>query len=135
MKLTHDSVSSPQATSSDNDNYRYSATWQDLQREVARILAECGFTVEVEKVLTTVRGEVEVDVYAQEIVKGRTYQLLCECKHWDRAVRQTVIHSFRTIVSDFGANVGYLISLNVDASQSPDSTSMRYVRHTGENVS
>lgn len=90
----------------------YPATWEDLQREVARILAECGFTVELEKRVTTVRGEVEVDVFAQETVKGRTYKILCECKHWKRRVPQAAIHSFRTVVSDIGANLGYLISLH-----------------------
>lgn len=37
-------------------------TWQQLQEEVARILRECGFAVEVERTLTTVRGAVEIDV-------------------------------------------------------------------------
>ena len=87
-------------------------TWQALQDDVARILGECGFAVEVEKRITTARGDVEVDVYAQETVKGRTYQILCECKHWNRPVPQATIHGFRTVVADIGANVGYLISLN-----------------------
>jgi restriction system protein len=87
-------------------------TWQDLQRETARILRECEFSVEVEKRVATARGEVEVDVYAQETVDGRHYQLLCECKHWKVRVPKSAIHSFRTVVGDFGANVGYLISLS-----------------------
>jgi len=85
-------------------------TWQDLQDEAANILRECGFAVEVEKKLQTARGEVEVDVYAEETVKGRRYVILCECKHWASRVPQTVIHAFRTTVSDLGANVGYVIS-------------------------
>jgi len=87
-------------------------TWQALQDEVALILKECGFTVELEKTIETVRGTVEVDVYAEEYVKGRKYSILCECKHWKSAIPQTVIHSFRTVVSDIGAHVGYIISLN-----------------------
>ncbi|HXH94789.1 MAG TPA: restriction endonuclease [Thermoanaerobaculia bacterium] len=88
------------------------ATWRDLQNAVARILSECGFIVEVEKRITTARGRVEVDVYAQEIVQGRSYEILCECKHWKRAVPQTAIHSFRTVIAEIGANVGYFISLH-----------------------
>jgi restriction system protein len=86
-------------------------TWRDLQRETGRVLTECGFDVEIEKTVATVRGEVEIDVYAEETVKGRKYQLLCECKFWKRRVPQSAIHGFRTVVADIGANVGYPISL------------------------
>jgi restriction system protein len=85
-------------------------TWQDLQRESARILEECGLAVEVEKKVKTGRGEVEIDVYAEEEVKGRRYIILCECKHWRSRVPQQIVHGFRTVVGDIGANVGYLIS-------------------------
>ena len=37
---------------------------------------------------------------------------ICECKHWTRRVPQTVVHSFRTVVSELGANRGFLISRN-----------------------
>ena len=87
-------------------------TWQDLQNHVANILRECGLTVEVEKTVATVRGEVEIDVYAEEMIKGRKHTILCECKHWKSRVPQSVIHGFRTVVADIGANIGYLISMN-----------------------
>lgn len=87
-------------------------TWQALQEEVAQVLRECGFTAETEKVVTTVRGEVELDVFAEETVDGRTYSVACECKRWKDRVPQTVIHAFRTVVADMGANAGYIISLN-----------------------
>jgi hypothetical protein len=47
------------------------AHWRELQERAARILQECGFTVELEKTLPSVRGEVESDVYAVEVVGGR----------------------------------------------------------------
>ncbi len=84
--------------------------WRDLQEQTARILGECGFDVEVEKVVDLVRGKVEVDVFAEEDVDGRRSRILCECKHWQARVPQEVIHAFRTVVADSGANVGYLIS-------------------------
>lgn len=87
-------------------------TWQQLQDDVAQILSECGFNVEVEKKVQTVRGEVELDVSAEETIKGRKYTISCECKHWKSRIPQTVIHSFRSVVSDLGINVGYIISLN-----------------------
>jgi len=85
-------------------------TWQSLQSNVGRILSECDFKVEVEKTVRTARGEVELDVYAEEIVKGRKYSIACECKHWKNRVPKTVIHSFRTVVAEIGANIGYIVS-------------------------
>jgi hypothetical protein len=86
-------------------------TWQGLQVEVARILTECQFGVEVEKQIATVRGNVEIDVYAEETVRGRRYVILCECKFWKAAIPQHVIHGFRTVVADTGAHKGYIISI------------------------
>ena len=85
-------------------------SWQALQDEVARILLECGFQAEVSKIVSTPRGKVEIDVYAEENVAGRTYRIVCECKRWRARVPQTVIHSFRTVVAETGANAGYIIS-------------------------
>jgi len=85
-------------------------SWRDLQNEVGRVLAECGFSVEVENTLTTVRGKVEIDVSAEEEIKGRRYTILCECKYWKARVPQAVVHGFRTVVADIGAHAGYIIS-------------------------
>jgi restriction system protein len=86
------------------------STWQELEEGVGQILSECGFSVEVEKRIKTARGWVEVDVYAEEAVKGRCYVVVCECKHWMSGVPQAVIHSFRSVLADFGAHKGYVIS-------------------------
>lgn len=87
-------------------------SWRDLQIEVARVLHESCFNVEIEKKLKSARGCVEIDVYSEEKVHGRPYIIVCECKYWKSRVPQSVIHGFRTIVSDVGANVGYIISSN-----------------------
>ena len=86
------------------------ADWRSLQDEVGRILVEGGFSVEIEKTIQTVRGQVEVDVVAEESVAGRQYTIFCECKHWKKNVPQNVIHGFRTVVADAGANIGYIVS-------------------------
>jgi hypothetical protein len=90
---------------------RTPATWQELQADTAKILTECGFSVEIEKSIESARGSVEIDVYAEEVVRGRRYAIACECKHWKSRIPQTVVHAFRTVVSEIGANIGYLISL------------------------
>jgi hypothetical protein len=84
--------------------------WKDLQNMVSEILIECGFSVETEKTTETARGKVELDVYAEEKVKGRKYSIACECKFWKSNIPQNVIHGFRTVVNDLGCNIGYIIS-------------------------
>lgn len=86
-------------------------SWQSLQNEVGRILEECGFSVEVEKKIQSARGVVELDIYAEEIVRGRKYAIACECKHWKSRIPQTVVHGFRTVVQEIGANIGYIVSM------------------------
>lgn len=85
------------------------ADWRALQSDVARVLEECGFEVEIERSTTTVRGSTEIDVYAVESTHGRQSIVLCECKHWKAKVPQSVVHGFRTTVGDIGANVGYIV--------------------------
>ena len=84
--------------------------WKRLQEEVARLLRECGFRVEEPLTLETARGKVEVDVFAEEIFHGRQHTIICECKHWKSNIPKNVIHAFRTILADTGANVGYIIA-------------------------
>lgn len=86
--------------------------WRDLQAQVARILEECGFATELEKTVRAARGSIEIDVYAEETVRGRRYSIVCECKHWKSRIPQSVVHGFRTVVAEIGANAGYVVSRN-----------------------
>ena len=40
--------------------------WKDLQQQVSQILKECGLEADLEKRIETVRGTVEIDVYAKD---------------------------------------------------------------------
>ena len=80
--------------------------WIDLQDKVAYILAKCGYRVETPKKIETPRSNIEVDVFAQ----NSDLQILCECKNWNKKISQNTIFSFRTIVSDIGANKGIIIA-------------------------
>lgn len=84
--------------------------WRELQSEVARILTECGMQAELEKTATLARGKAEIDVIAVETVNGRTSTIFCECKLWKSSVPKSVIHGFRTVVEEGGANFGYVIT-------------------------
>src|SRR4051794_8094778 len=84
--------------------------WRDLQEQVARILAECGMDTAVEKPLELVRGTKNIDVYAEDNDENPSVTYVCECKHWQGSVPKEVVHSVRTVVSDCGANWGFVIS-------------------------
>ena len=86
--------------------------WRDLQNKVAAILHESGLQVKREHTVHTARGHVEIDVYAEDVSSRLTLIYFCECKHWQNAVPQTIVHGFRTIMSDFGAHIGFIISSN-----------------------
>lgn len=84
--------------------------WKDLQNSVCRILLECGYNAETEKTIETARGQVNVDVYAIDTSRRPHITFIVECKYWASSVPKTIIHAFRSVVSDFGANVGYVVS-------------------------
>lgn len=89
-------------------NYVPENNWRDLQNKVSNFLNESGYSAETEKTIDTVRGTVEVDVFAtsnSELVK----QFICECKCWNTNVPQEKIHAFRTTVSDTGSMFGLFI--------------------------
>lgn len=85
-------------------------SWQDLQELTAKLFMEMGCMPEVEKGVATARGSVEIDVYVQDPTYIPPLILLCECKYWSKRIPKHVVHAFRTVVSDLGANTGYVIS-------------------------
>ena len=85
-------------------------TWQELQEMVGILFSEIGCNVEVGKTIELVRGAKEIDVYVEDATSTPYSKYLCECKFWSKAIPQEVVHAFRTVVSDFGANQGFVIS-------------------------
>ncbi|WP_264522531.1 restriction endonuclease [Flavobacterium sp. N2469] len=85
-------------------------TWKDLQNKVAEILTVCGYLCETEKDIITVREKVNVDVYAEINNQVSGSVIICECKFWKKKVPKHVVHSFRTVINDYGANYGLIIS-------------------------
>jgi len=85
-------------------------SWQQLQEVVARIYQEAGWSAEIERDVTTARGVVNIDVLARDPRPVPPITAFCECKHWRQAVPKTVVHSLRTVITDFGANWGIIIS-------------------------
>lgn len=85
-------------------------TWQDLQNFVGQLFKEIGFDVEISKVIETVRGKKEVDVYAVDRKSEYHPKILIECKHWNNAVSQEVVHAFHDVMNNYGANIGFIVS-------------------------
>lgn len=85
------------------------ATWQELEPAVARILQECGYDVEVGRNVPLARGDVNVDVWADDGASPPNV-LIVECKQWARPVTKNVVHAFRAVTGDSGANTGLLVS-------------------------
>lgn len=84
--------------------------WRELQDMVATIFLDMGYDTAIEKDIKTVRGKVNVDVFAHKKVQRLSETVIVECKNWARAVTKSTVHSFRTIVSDYGANLGLIVS-------------------------
>jgi hypothetical protein len=86
--------------------------WKELQDFVGQMYRECGFETEVSKVVDLVRGKKEIDVYTQDNSSEYKPIILVECKFWNSSISQETIHSFRTVVGDFGANIGFIVAKN-----------------------
>lgn len=85
------------------------ASWQDLEARVAQILTECGYDVDVQKNVELARGDVDIDVWADDHSSPANV-IAIECKHWATPVTKSVVHGFRTVVGDAGANSGLIVS-------------------------
>lgn len=85
-------------------------TWQHLEEMVNQAFSEIGYESYRNHELSTVRGTIQIDVYAIKTSSPIPTIVLCECKYWNKPVEQNVIYSFRSICSDVGAHYGIIIS-------------------------
>lgn len=83
--------------------------WKDLQDKVANFFREMGYEVRSPHVVQHVRGSKEVDVYISDPRTSVPHVMLIECKHWGSNLPQDTVHSFRTVMSDCGANTGIIV--------------------------
>lgn len=105
-------------------------SWQDLQNMVGQLFNEVGFHVEVSKTVELVRGKKEIDVFVQDTINEYKPIFLIECKYWAKPVSQETVHSFHTVINDFGANFGFIVSKNgfqSGAYEAAKSTNIRLV--------
>jgi hypothetical protein len=84
--------------------------WNELQTMVAQAFIETGFDAQVSVEVPLVRGKKEIDVLVREVINKITTLVFVECKYWNSAVPQEIVHGFRTVVADGGAHKGYIIA-------------------------
>lgn len=84
--------------------------WRELESKVAEVLIGSGYNAWVDKKIQTVRGRVDIDVFAEDDESIPKIVCLVECKYWTNDIPQTIVHSFRTVVNDYGANLGIIIA-------------------------
>lgn len=109
-------------------DYPLPQDWQELQRGVCRLFNEIGLTADVEVTLKTPRGTVTVDVFAVDNGSVDNIQYIVECKNWNSAIPQSVVHSFTTVMHETGANLGFIVSkygLQSGAIQYTESTNIQ----------
>ncbi|MCX7973588.1 MAG: restriction endonuclease [Candidatus Aminicenantes bacterium] len=68
------------------------------------------FSCDDRKNVVTARGKVNIDVYATDPGQSPKLSYLCECKNWNKKIPKSVVYTFRSIVSDTGANWGLIIT-------------------------
>ena len=99
--------------------------WRCLQASVCNILNEVGIHSETEKTLETPRGEVEIDVFGIDQNSVEQIRYIIECKNWQSAVPQTVVHAFTTVLQETGGHIGMLIS-----KEGFQEGALKYIKHT-----
>jgi Restriction endonuclease len=85
-------------------------SWTELQNRVAQVFTEVGCEVAIEKRVELSRGCATLDVVVEDRRVAPPSLYICECKYWNKRVPKSVVHAFRAVVSDLGANRGLLIS-------------------------
>lgn len=88
------------------------SSWQDLQNFVAQVFSEIGCRVDTNVSVQLARDIVNLDVFVRDVATVPHSNYVCECKHWAKRVPKSVVHSFRTVMQDLGANHGFIISKN-----------------------
>lgn len=85
-------------------------SWQDLETQVHQAFQEMGYEAHRDHEINTVRGKVRVDVYAIKRTTPIPTVVVCECKHWNKAVDQNVVYALRSVCADIGSHFGLVVS-------------------------
>lgn len=85
--------------------------WQEYQHQVAGLLQELGFSVEVEPDFAEPNDAVHViDVAARRTIAGVDVLWIVECKYWSRRVPIEKVLTLEALVRNLGADRGLFMS-------------------------
>ncbi len=105
-------------------------SWEELEQTVTEILRECGMESDRNVHLKLPRGSVDIDVVAKETNDGIQSTIVCECKNWKTNIPREIVHAFRTVMQEIGANQGYIVSkegFQLGAYEAAEATNIRLV--------
>lgn len=102
--------------------------WKELQARMCQLFLEMGWEAREAVVTPLARGRKELDVHVVDnlVVPKQVYA--GECKNWSSRVTQEIVHSFRTVCSDLGVTIGFLVSKNGFQSGAHEAAVMSNVR-------
>ena len=84
--------------------------WKQYQEEVAAFFRSLGFKAEVNHVVEGVRSKHAIDVYVTFERWGLLHTWIVECKLHARAVTKADVETLKSIASEVGASLGFLLS-------------------------
>ena len=105
-------------------------SWQELERFVAQFFREMGCETSVGRTVSLPRGSVKVDVLVEDPIISPAARYVIECKYWRRRVPKEVVHAFRTVTNEIGADRGFLVAtggFQVGAKEAAVSTNVQLV--------
>jgi hypothetical protein len=85
-------------------------TWSDYQEDAAGFFRSLGMDAKTNQTLTGVRGTHNVDVLVTYGRAGIDQTWIVECKQWRRRVTKLHVEALVSIVSDVGADRGFILS-------------------------
>jgi hypothetical protein len=84
--------------------------WQQYQEDAAAFFRSLGFAAEVNHAIKGVRSNHQIDVYVAFEKWGMRHTWIVECKKHARPVTKADVETLKTIVSEVGASLGFLLS-------------------------
>jgi hypothetical protein len=84
--------------------------WKQYQEEVAAFFGSLGFKAEVNYVVEGVRSKHRIDVYVTFDRWGLVHTWIVECKLHARAITKGDVETLKSIASEVGASLAFLLS-------------------------
>lgn len=84
--------------------------WKQYQEEVAAFFRSVGFKAEVNHIVEGVRSKHAIDVYVTFDRWGILHTWIVECKRHARAIAKADVETLKSIASEIGASLAFLLS-------------------------